>query len=116
MTAIAIAITGMGLTGLLRMTWVQDNLAHLLDHSHTDETSGTPGQVAGPSASRRSPGPRSRRGRRMSRLRRPGPAGRTGTCPPIDWRGAESFTDIPRRSVSPCRWTKRRGRPSLGPV
>ena len=37
----AIAITGMGLTGVLRMTWVQDNLAHVLDHSHTDETSGT---------------------------------------------------------------------------
>jgi hypothetical protein len=27
------------------------------------------------------PAPRSRRGRRMSRLRRHGPAGRTGTCP-----------------------------------
>jgi len=37
----AIAITGMGLTGTLRVTWVQDNLAHVLDHSHTDETSGT---------------------------------------------------------------------------
>ena len=37
----AIAITGMGLTGVLRLTWVQDNLAHVLDHSHTDETSGT---------------------------------------------------------------------------
>jgi len=37
----AIAITGMGLTGVLRMTWVQDNLAHVLDHSLTDETSGT---------------------------------------------------------------------------
>ena len=37
----AIAITGMGLTGTLRLTWVQDNLAHVLDHSHTDETSGT---------------------------------------------------------------------------
>ena len=36
----AIAITGMGLTGVLRLTWVQDNLAHVLDHSH-DETSGT---------------------------------------------------------------------------
>jgi hypothetical protein len=42
MTAMtAIAITGMGLTGTLRITWVQDNLAHVLDHSHTDETSGT---------------------------------------------------------------------------
>ena len=37
----AIAITGMGLTGTLRLTWVQDNLAHVLDHSRTDETSGT---------------------------------------------------------------------------
>ena len=37
----AIAITGMGLTGTLRIAWVQDNLAHVLDHSHTDETSGT---------------------------------------------------------------------------
>ena len=37
----AIAITGMGLTGVLRMTWVQDNLAHVLDHSQADETSGT---------------------------------------------------------------------------
>jgi hypothetical protein len=31
----------MGLTGVLRITWVHDNLAHVLDHSHTDETSGT---------------------------------------------------------------------------
>ena len=37
----AMAITGMGLTGVLRITWVQDNLAHVLDHSQTDETSGT---------------------------------------------------------------------------
>jgi hypothetical protein len=37
----AIGITGMGLTGVLRLTSVQDNLAHVLDHSHTDETSGT---------------------------------------------------------------------------
>jgi hypothetical protein len=37
----AIAITGTGLTGVLRLTWVHDNLAHVLDHSHTDETSGT---------------------------------------------------------------------------
>ena len=29
----AIAITGMGLTGVLRITWVQDNLAHVLNHS-----------------------------------------------------------------------------------
>jgi len=37
----AISIAGMGLTGTLRITWVRDNLAHVLDHSHTDETSGT---------------------------------------------------------------------------
>ena len=40
-----------------------------------------PGQVTGPSASRRSPGSPLPPGRRMSRLRRHGPAGRTGTCP-----------------------------------
>ncbi len=33
-----IGITGPGLTGVLRMTWVQDHLAHVLDHSRTDET------------------------------------------------------------------------------
>ena len=37
----AISITGMGLTGVVRMTWVQDDLAHVLQHAHTDETSGT---------------------------------------------------------------------------
>jgi hypothetical protein len=37
----AFAITGMDLTGVLRITWVHDNLAHMEDHSHTDETSGT---------------------------------------------------------------------------
>ena len=37
----AIAISGMGLTGVLRLTWVQDNLAHVLDYSQGDETSGT---------------------------------------------------------------------------
>ncbi|MGH3187216.1 MAG: hypothetical protein ACRDOL_08170 [Streptosporangiaceae bacterium] len=37
----AITITGMGLTGAVRITWVQDNLAHVLHHSDTDETSGT---------------------------------------------------------------------------
>jgi hypothetical protein len=37
----AIAITGMGLTGALRITWIQDNLAHVLDRSQDDETSGT---------------------------------------------------------------------------
>jgi hypothetical protein len=33
----AISIAGMGLTGVLRITWVRDNLAHVLDHSRTDE-------------------------------------------------------------------------------
>jgi hypothetical protein len=37
----AISITGIGLTGVMRMNWVQDDLAHVLEHSHTDETSGT---------------------------------------------------------------------------
>ena len=37
----AIAIDGMGLTGVLRITGVHDNLAHVLDYSLTDETSGT---------------------------------------------------------------------------
>ena len=37
----AIVITGMGLTGVLRTTWVQDNLAHVLDYSQAGETSGT---------------------------------------------------------------------------
>jgi len=37
----ALAITGMGLTGVLRLTWVRDNLAHVLDYSQADETSGT---------------------------------------------------------------------------
>jgi hypothetical protein len=36
-----IGIAGMGLTGVMRMTWIRDNLAHVLDHGHTDETSGT---------------------------------------------------------------------------
>lgn len=37
----ALAITGMGLTGVLRLTWVQNSLAHVLDYSQADETSGT---------------------------------------------------------------------------
>ena len=37
----AIGITGMGLTGVVRMTWVQDDLAHVLEHARTDETPGT---------------------------------------------------------------------------
>jgi hypothetical protein len=37
----AIAITGIGLSGVLRLTRVRDNLAHVLAHSHADETPGT---------------------------------------------------------------------------
>lgn len=37
----AICITGTGLTGIVRMTWVQDDLAHVLEHTRTDETPGT---------------------------------------------------------------------------
>ena len=37
----ALGITSMGLTGVVRMNWVQDDLAHVLEHAHTDETSGT---------------------------------------------------------------------------
>jgi hypothetical protein len=44
----AFAITGMGLTGRLRLTWVHDNLAHVLDYSQADETSGTWTGLAGP--------------------------------------------------------------------
>jgi hypothetical protein len=32
---------GPGLSGTLRLTWVTDQLAHVLDHSQADETSGT---------------------------------------------------------------------------
>ena len=37
----AIGITGMGVTGVVRMTWVQDDLAHVLEHCEADEPSGT---------------------------------------------------------------------------
>ena len=37
----ATRIPGPGLSGVLRMTWVRDQLAHVLDHSSTDEPSGT---------------------------------------------------------------------------
>jgi hypothetical protein len=43
-----LAITGMGLTGVLRLTWVHDNLAHVLEHCETDEPSGTWTGLAGP--------------------------------------------------------------------
>jgi hypothetical protein len=44
----ALAITGMGLTGVLRLTWVHDNLAHVLEHYEADEPSGTWTGLAGP--------------------------------------------------------------------
>jgi hypothetical protein len=44
----ALAITGMGLTGVLRLTWVHDNLAHVLEHCQADEPSGTWTGLAGP--------------------------------------------------------------------
>jgi hypothetical protein len=44
----AIAISGMGLTGVLRLTWVQDDLAHVLEHCEADEPSGTWTGLAGP--------------------------------------------------------------------
>jgi hypothetical protein len=35
------AITASGLSGVLRMTWLHDDLAHVLEHADTDEPSGT---------------------------------------------------------------------------
>ena len=35
------SITGPGLSGVLRMTWVHDDLAHVLEHADVDEPSGT---------------------------------------------------------------------------
>ena len=37
----ATSIPGAGPSGVLRMTWVRDQLAHVLDHGDTDEPSGT---------------------------------------------------------------------------
>ncbi len=37
----ATGIPGAGPSGVLRMTWVRDQLAHILEHSDTDEPSGT---------------------------------------------------------------------------
>lgn len=36
-----IGINGAGLTGTLRLTWVRDELAHVIEHANTDEPSGT---------------------------------------------------------------------------
>jgi hypothetical protein len=35
------SISAPGLSGVLRMTWVDDDLAHVLEHADTDEPSGT---------------------------------------------------------------------------
>ena len=35
------SITAPGLSGVLRMTWLHDDLAHVLEHAGTDEPSGT---------------------------------------------------------------------------
>ena len=41
-TAMAdISIDGAKLTGVLRLTWMSDQLAHVLEHSQTDEPTGT---------------------------------------------------------------------------
>ena len=41
-TAMAdISIDGAKLTGVLRLTWSTDQLAHVLEHSQTDEPTGT---------------------------------------------------------------------------
>ena len=37
----ATSIPGAELSGVLRLTWVRDQLAHVLDHCETDEPSGT---------------------------------------------------------------------------
>ncbi len=37
----ATSISGAGPSGVLRMTWVGDQLAHVLEHCDTDEPSGT---------------------------------------------------------------------------
>jgi len=37
----ATSIPGAGPSGVLRMTWVRDQLAHVLEHCETDEPSGT---------------------------------------------------------------------------
>ena len=40
--------TAAALSGAVRMTWVQDHLAHVLEHCETDEPSGTWTGLAGP--------------------------------------------------------------------
>ena len=41
-------ITAPGLSGVLRMTWVHDELAHVLEHADVDEPSGTWTGLASP--------------------------------------------------------------------
>jgi hypothetical protein len=36
-----VKVSGVGLTGVLRLTWVRDDLAHVLQHAGTDEPTGT---------------------------------------------------------------------------
>ena len=43
-----ISIDGAKLTGVLRLTWMTDQLAHVLHHSQTDEPTGTWTGLAGP--------------------------------------------------------------------
>jgi len=43
-----ISIDGAKLTGVLRLTWMTDQLAHVLEHSQTDEPAGTWTGLAGP--------------------------------------------------------------------
>ena len=47
-TTATIGIMGTGLSGVLRMTWMQDGLAHVLEHCEADEPSGTWTGLAGP--------------------------------------------------------------------
>ena len=49
----ATGIPGAGLSGVLRMTLVQDQLAHVLDHCDVDEPTGTWTGLACPAASQR---------------------------------------------------------------
>ena len=35
------SITAPGLSGVMRMTWLHDDLAHVLEHADVDEPSGT---------------------------------------------------------------------------
>jgi hypothetical protein len=42
------SIHGAKLTGVLRLTWMSDHLAHILEHTQTDEPTGTWTGLAGP--------------------------------------------------------------------